>query len=51
MNNWKIGARITAGFGAVILIAMALGLFAFARLRVVDAGATCIATDSEHSYY
>lgn len=51
MNNWTIGTRITAGFGAVILIAMGLGLFAFARLGVVDAGATRIATDSLPGLY
>jgi methyl-accepting chemotaxis protein len=51
MNNWKIGTRITAGFAAVIFIAMALGLFAFARLRVVDAGATHIAADSLPGLY
>jgi hypothetical protein len=28
VNDWKIGTRIGAGFGVVILIAMALGLFA-----------------------
>ncbi len=31
MKNWKIGARIVAGFSVVILIAMALGLFAYNR--------------------
>jgi methyl-accepting chemotaxis protein len=35
----------------VIVIAMALGLFAFTRLRVVDAGATRIATDSLPGLY
>lgn len=29
MNNWKIGTRIAAGFGVVILIATALGLLVF----------------------
>lgn len=51
MKNWKIGTRITAGFAAVIVIAMGLGLFAFARLRVVDAGATHIAIDSMPGLY
>ncbi len=31
MKNWKIGARITAGFAAVILVAVALGVFALNR--------------------
>jgi methyl-accepting chemotaxis protein len=32
MKNWKIGTRIAAGFGAVIAIAAALGLFAYSRV-------------------
>jgi methyl-accepting chemotaxis protein len=36
MNNWKIGTRIAAGFGVVILIAMALGLFAVNRLGAIQ---------------
>jgi methyl-accepting chemotaxis protein len=31
MKNWKIGTRIGAGFGVVILIAVAVGLFAIKR--------------------
>lgn len=46
MNNWKIGKRIAAGFAAVILIAIALGAFAYSRLVIIDSGATKIATDS-----
>jgi methyl-accepting chemotaxis protein len=33
MKNWAIGKRISAGFAVVILIAAALGLYAFAHLR------------------
>ena len=29
MKNWKIGTRITVGFGAVIAVALALGIFAY----------------------
>jgi len=32
MNNWKIGTRITAGFVAVIVIAVALGMYARSRV-------------------
>ena len=39
MKNWKIGQRIAAGFAAVILIAMALGLFAYSRLSAIDKNA------------
>jgi methyl-accepting chemotaxis protein len=31
MKDWKIGTRIAAGFAAVIVIAMALGIFAYAK--------------------
>jgi len=36
MNNWKIGTRISAGFGMVILISAALGLFAYNKLGDID---------------
>ncbi|MBL9204138.1 MAG: MCP four helix bundle domain-containing protein [Opitutaceae bacterium] len=41
MKNWSIGKRITAGFSAVVLIAIALGGYAFSellriRLRTTD---------------
>jgi methyl-accepting chemotaxis protein len=36
MNNWKIGTRISAGFGMVILITAALGLFAYNKLGDID---------------
>jgi len=28
MNNWKIGTRITVGFGAIIAVALTLGIYA-----------------------
>jgi len=37
VKNWKIGKRIAAGFGAVIVIAVALGLFAFSRIGLIEA--------------
>ncbi len=39
MNNWKIGTRITAGFAAVILITLALGIFAYSRITAIDTDA------------
>jgi methyl-accepting chemotaxis protein len=40
MNNWKIGTRISAGFGVVIAIAAALGIFALTRLAMIETRAT-----------
>ncbi len=42
MKNWKIGTRISAGFGAVIAIAVTLGIFAYTRVGVIDAHSTNI---------
>ncbi len=36
MNNWKIGTRISAGFGMVMLITGALSLFAYNKLGDID---------------
>jgi hypothetical protein len=45
MKNWKIGLRMAAGFGAVICIAVALGVFAYTRVITIDTTATRITTD------
>jgi methyl-accepting chemotaxis protein len=42
MKNWKIGKRISAGFGAVIVIAMALGMFAFSRIGAIEVDSSSI---------
>jgi methyl-accepting chemotaxis protein len=42
MKNWKIGTRIAAGFAAVIVIAMALGIFAYGKVGVIDRKSTDI---------
>jgi len=42
MKNWKIGKRIGAGFGAVIAIAMALGLFAYSRVGLIESSSNNI---------
>ncbi len=39
MKNWNIGTRIAAGFAAVILIACALGLFAYSRVGTINTNA------------
>ena len=36
MKNWKIGIRVTAGFGAVVAIAMALGIFAYSKVNGIE---------------
>jgi len=51
MNNWKIGTRIGAGFGAVILIAVALGVFAYTRVGVIHESSTDISENSLPSVY
>ncbi|HXN49507.1 MAG TPA: methyl-accepting chemotaxis protein [Bryobacteraceae bacterium] len=51
MKNWKIGQRIAAGFGAVILITLALGLFAYGRLSVIDRNANEITLNALPTVY
>jgi methyl-accepting chemotaxis protein len=36
MSNWKIGTRISAGFGLVILIASVLGAFAYSQVGKIN---------------
>ncbi len=43
MKNWKIGTRIGAGFAAVIMIAAALGLFAYTKLGTIENSAKEVA--------
>jgi methyl-accepting chemotaxis protein len=42
MKNLKIGQRIASGFAALIAIAMAVGLFAYARIGAIDNNSTDI---------
>ena len=44
MKNWKIGTRIGAGFTALIIIAAALGLFAYGKLGGIETNSKDIAT-------
>ena len=43
MNNWKIGTKIGAGFGVVIVIAIALGLFALSKVSLIQQSAEGVA--------
>ena len=36
MKNWKIGTRISTGFGVVIVIAVTLGAFAYNRVGTIE---------------
>ncbi len=45
MKNWKIGTRITAGFAAVILITVILGVFAVDRVKTIGSQANDLATN------
>ncbi len=51
MKNWKIGVRMTAGFGAVIFVAMALGAFAYSRVMSIDKSAVVVTTDALPGVY
>ena len=51
MNDWKIGTRIAAGFAAVNLIVIALGVFAYSELGVIDTRAKRITEDSLPGVY
>jgi len=46
MKNWKIGTRITAGFAAIIAIAMTLGVFAYSQIGSINKNAVNIADNS-----
>jgi len=46
MKNWTIGKRITAGFACVIIVALALGIFAYTRLTVIRSHSDQIAKQS-----
>jgi len=51
MNNWKIGTRIAVGFGIVILIALALGLFAINRIAAIQQSADKVALETLPKVY
>jgi methyl-accepting chemotaxis protein len=51
MKNWKIGTRIMAGFGAVILFTTMLGVFAYSRIGNISRSSTDISANSMPSMY
>jgi methyl-accepting chemotaxis protein len=51
MKNWKIGTRIAAGFTAVIVIVITLGIFAYSRIGVINASAVDISQNFLPSVY
>ena len=51
MNQFKIGARIATGFIAVIVITLALGIFAYTGIGSIQKSATNITADSLPGIY
>ncbi|MCX6596807.1 MAG: methyl-accepting chemotaxis protein [Acidobacteria bacterium] len=51
MNNWKIGTRIAAGFTAITVIVMTLGIFAYLQLGNISVSAKRITDDSLPGVY
>ena len=51
MNNWTVRQRIIAGFGAVILVMVGLGAFAYVRLRGIAEQAVGLDGDSIPGLY
>ncbi len=46
MKNWNIGIRMAAGFGAVICVAIALGVFAYTRVTLIDSNGVHVADEA-----
>jgi methyl-accepting chemotaxis protein len=51
MNNWKIGTRIAVGFAIVILIAGALGMFAYIGVGTIQRSSNQITMNSLPGIY
>ena len=51
MKNWKIGIRISAGFAAVICVALTLGFFAYSRITAVSKSADRVTGDALPGVY
>lgn len=51
MKNWSIRSRITASFGVLLLLMLALGLFAHARLSAIEAATEIAERDSIAGVY
>ncbi|MDO9079658.1 MAG: MCP four helix bundle domain-containing protein, partial [Desulfuromonadales bacterium] len=46
MKDWKVGTRLTLGFGAVLLLLVVIGGVTYANLLAIDAKTTHIAEES-----
>lgn len=46
MNNWTIGKRITIGFVAMVVVALAIGILGYANLKRVKGCTESLLTDS-----
>ncbi len=46
MKDWKVSTRIKLGFIAVIALSVALGLFAFSRMLIIERNASDIANNN-----
>jgi hypothetical protein len=51
MKNWKIGIRIMAGYSAMILITIALGLLAYGKLGGIETSSAVIASNGFPGVY
>lgn len=51
MNHWKVGTRITAGFGIVVAIAIALGVFAYSKVGTINQSAIEVTDNRLPSVY
>lgn len=51
MKNWTVRQRITWSFGAVIVLMIAMGAFAFTRLATIEQETTDVQKDSVPGLY
>lgn len=51
MNHWKVGTRIAVGFSAVVVIAIAVGIFAYAKVSSISRISTEVTDNSLPSVY
>ena len=51
MKNWKIGVRMAGGFGALLCVAIGLGIFAYVRVTTIKQAALTITEDSVPGLY
>jgi len=51
MKNWKVGTRISIGFGIVVAIAIALGVFAYGKIGNINQSVTDVTDNRLPSVY